>query len=106
MQFGFSINRSLKCAYAITKNAAVDMIELYHNAYGIKRFILRFFTIYQYYPNAYHFADHKMRMMPYRSVIERAKRSKPIAIYGDPTRVKEMVYIKDFTKVVVAAVGS
>ena len=92
--------------YAIAKNAAVDLIENYHNEYGFSRFILRFFTIYQYHPNAYHYADGKMRMMPYRGLMERAANSEPISIYGNPDRVKEMVYIKDFTKVVVAAAKS
>lgn len=92
--------------YAIAKNAAVDLIENYHNEYGISRFILRFFTIYQYHPNAYHYADGKMRMMPYRMLMERAKNSLPISIYGNPKRVKEMVYIKDFTKVVINAAKS
>lgn len=92
--------------YAIAKNAAVDLIEHYHHEYGISRFILRHFTIYQYHPNAYHFADYKMRKMPYRSLMDRAKAGESITIYGNPKRVKEMVYIKDFTKVVVAAVQS
>lgn len=92
--------------YAIAKNAAVDLIEYYHNTYGFSRFILRYFTIYQYHPNAYHFADHKMRKMPYRMLMDKAANGEPISIFGDPTRVKEMVYIKDFTKVVVAAADS
>lgn len=92
--------------YAIAKNATVDLIENYHNEYGISRFILRFFTIYQYHPNAYHYADGKMRMMPYRMLMDKAAKGEPICIYGDPTRVKEMVYIKDFTQVVVNAVKS
>lgn len=92
--------------YAIAKNAAVDLIEYYHNTYGFDRFILRYFTIYQYHPNAYHFADHKMRKMPYRMLMDRAANSEPISVFGDPTRVKEMVYIKDFTKVVVACAES
>ena len=92
--------------YAIAKNAAVDLIENYHNEYGFSRFILRFFTIYQYHPNAYHYADGIMRKMPYRGLIDRASAGAPIAIYGNPARVKEMVYIKDFTKVVTAAAGS
>lgn len=87
--------------YAIAKNAAVDLIENYHNEYGISRFILRFFTIYQYHPNAYHYADGRMRMMPYRMLMDRAANGEPISIYGNPARVKEMVYIKDFTQVVV-----
>lgn len=92
--------------YAIAKNAAVDLIENYHNEYGISRFILRFFTIYQYHPNAYHYADGKMRMMPYRSLMRRAANGEKISIYGNPNRVKEMVYIKDFVKVVVNAAKS
>lgn len=92
--------------YAIAKNAAVDLIEYYHNTYGFQRFILRHFTIYQYHPNAYHFADHQMRKMPYRMLMDRAAKGDPICIFGDPKRVKEMVYIKDYAKVVVAAVKS
>lgn len=92
--------------YAIAKNAAVNLIEHYHHEYGISRFILRFFTIYQYHPNAYHYADGKMRKMPYRMLMDKASKSIPIEIYGNPKRVKEIVYIKDFTQVVVNAVKS
>ncbi len=93
--------------YAIAKNAAVDLIENYHNELGFSRFILRFFTIYQYHPNAYHYANEQMQMMPYRSLMRRAGNGEKISIYGNPNRVKEMVYIKDFTKVVTnAAVSS
>lgn len=92
--------------YTIAKNAAVDLIENYHNEYGITRFILRFFTIYQYHPNAYHFADGKMRMMPYRMLMDKASKGEPISIYGNPERVKEIVYIKDFTQAVVKAAES
>lgn len=92
--------------YAIVKNAAVDLIEHYHNEYGISRFILRFFTIYQYHPNAYHYADGNLRMMPYRMLMDRASKGEPISIYGNPERVKEIVYIKDFTQVVVKAAQS
>lgn len=45
-------------------------------------------------------------MMPYRFLIDRAQKGLPITVFGDPSRVKEMVYIKDFTKVVIAAAGS
>lgn len=92
--------------YAIAKNAAVDLIDHYHFEYGISRFIFRFFTIYQYHPNAYHFADIKMRKMPYRMLMEKATRGEPIVIHGDPNRVKELVYIKDFVQAIVKAADS
>lgn len=87
--------------YAIAKNAAVDLIEYYPQTYNISRFILRYFKIYQYHPNAYHYADHKMRKMPYRNLMGKVSKGEPITVYGNSHRVKEMVYIKDFTKVVV-----
>ncbi|MFV0587266.1 NAD-dependent epimerase/dehydratase family protein [Bacteroides reticulotermitis] len=92
--------------YTIAKNAAVDLIENYHYEYGISRFILRFFTIYQYHPNPYHYANGVQKMMPYRILIDRAMRGEDIEIWGDPKRCKEIVYIKDFTRLVSLCVSS
>lgn len=92
--------------YTIAKNAAVDLIEHYHSEYGFSRFILRFFTIYEYHPNPYHYADFKKRMMPFRMLMDRAQKSLPIEIWGDATKSKEMVYIKDFTRLVELCIKS
>lgn len=92
--------------YTIAKNGAVDLIEHYHAEYGFSRFVLRFFTIYQYHPNPYHYADFKRRMMPYRMLMERARRGLPIEIWGDYKKAKEMVYIKDFVRLVEKCVAS
>ena len=92
--------------YTIAKNAAVDLIDHYHHEYGFSRFILRFFTIYEYHPNPFHYADFKKRMMPFRMLMDRAAKSLPIEIWGDATKAKEMVYIKDFTSLVEACVKS
>lgn len=86
--------------YTIAKNAAVDLIDHYAATYDFKRYHLRFFTIYHYHPNAYHFSDYKRRMMPYRMLMDRASRSLDIEVWGDVSRSKEMVYIKDFTQVI------
>ncbi len=92
--------------YTIAKNAAVDLIEHYHAQYGFARFVLRFFTIYQYHPNAYHYADFKRRMMPYRMLMDRAMKSLPIEIWGNCKKAKEMVYIKDFVRLVKNCIDS
>ena len=86
--------------YTIAKNAAVDLMEHYKAEYGIRFFALRFFTIYQYHPNAWHYANFKHRMMPYRMLMDRASKSLPIEIWGDCKKAKEMVYIKDFVRLV------
>ena len=92
--------------YTIAKNAAVDLMEHYRAEYDIKFFALRFFTIYQYHPNAYHYADFKRRMMPYRMLMDRASKSLPIEIWGDCKKAKEMVYIKDFVRLVQCCIES
>ena len=86
--------------YTIAKNAAIDLIEFYHSTYGISRFILRFFTIYQYYPNPYHIQNGTRKMMPYRILIDKAIKGESIEVWGDPNRSKEITYIKDFTQAV------
>lgn len=86
--------------YTIAKNAAVDLIEHYHAAYGLAYYILRFFTIYEYHPNPYHYSDGIRKIMPYRLLIDKAMTGSPIEIWGDPSRKKEIVYIKDFCRLV------
>lgn len=92
--------------YTIAKNAAVDLMEHYRAEYGIAFFALRFFTIYQYHPNAYHYADFKRRMMPFRMLMDRASKGLPIEIWGNCKKAKEMVYIKDFVRLVRQCVDS
>lgn len=92
--------------YTIAKNAAVDLMEHYRAEFGINFFALRFFTIYQYHPNPYHYADFKRRMMPYRMLMDRASKGLPIEIWGDCKKAKEMVYIKDFVRLVQRCVES
>lgn len=92
--------------YTIAKNAAVDLMEHYRAEFGISFFALRFFTIYQYHPNPYHYADFKRRMMPYRMLMDRASKGLPIEIWGDCKKAKEMVYVKDFVRLVERCVES
>lgn len=92
--------------YTIAKNAAVDLMEYFQAEYGFQFFALRFFTIYQYHPNPYHYADYKKRMMPYRMLMQRAEQGLPIEIWGDCKKAKEMVYIKDFVRLVQCCIES
>ena len=92
--------------YTIAKNAAVDLIEHYAATYGISWYVLRFFTIYEYHPNPYHYNHYKRQKMPFRILMDKAMKSEPIEIWGDPTRRKEIVYVKDFTQCVRKAIES
>jgi NAD dependent epimerase/dehydratase family protein len=92
--------------YTIAKNAAVDLIDHYHAEFGFSRFIFRFFTIYEYHPNPYHYRNYKHLMMPFRMLMDRASKGLPIEIWGNCKKAKEMVYIKDFVRLVKLAIDS
>ena len=86
--------------YTIAKNAAIDITEYYHNMYGIQWFALRFFNVYMYDPNPYYHVDGVKRWVSFRLIIEQAKRGDDIEVWGDPTRSKEMVYVKDVARLI------
>jgi UDP-glucose 4-epimerase len=87
--------------YSICKNTAVNLIEHYYYKYGIKRFILRLPNIYLYHPNPYYYVDNIKKWQSYRLIIEKARKGDPIEIWGDPTRLRDIVYVKDLTQIVV-----
>jgi len=92
--------------YVIAKNAAVDLIEHYYSAYDIKRFILRLPTIYLYHPDPYYYVNGEKREMFYRQFIDKALKGETIDLWGDPKRIKEIVYVKDFVQIVEKCVSS
>ena len=89
--------------YVMTKNFAVDMIENYHQMYGLKRFIFRLPTIYLYSPIDTFYVDGKERKIGYRLLIDKAIKGEPIEVWGDASLVKDMVYVKDFCQMLYKA---
>lgn len=89
--------------YVMTKNFAVDLIENYHQLYGIKRFIFRLPTIYLYSKTDHYYVDGKIRKIGYRILIDKALAAEKIEVWGDPTRLKDMVYVKDFCQMLYLA---
>ena len=92
--------------YSISKNAAVNVIEHYHEKYGISRFILRLPTIYCYHPDPYYYVDGEKRWLGYRYIIEQAIKGEQLEIWGDPNSTKEMVYIKDLVQLIELCIES
>lgn len=86
--------------YVIAKIAAVEMIEMYHREYGIKRFIVRLSKVYQYHPNHYTFTDGKKVLINDWFFIAKAEKAEPIEIWGDPTRVLETCHVEDFLQII------
>lgn len=105
IEMKFPINND-HSVYSICKNASVNLIEHYYVKYGLKRYILRFPNIYLYHPNKYYYVDCQKKWHAYRYLIELAKSGSPIEIWGDPSVVRDMVYVKDCTQIILKAIES
>ncbi len=100
-KFSFTNDHTI---YVMSKNFAVDMIENYHQMYGLKRFIFRLPTIYLYSPEDMYYVDGLKRKVGYRLLIDKARAGETVEVWGDPNRVKDMVYVKDFCQMLYKAV--
>ena len=92
--------------YVICKNAAVDMIEHYHEVYGLKRFVFRLSRIYLYLPDPFQWMDYERRLVSDRYLIYRAMKGEPMEIWGDPKRRLETMCIYDFIQMVRCALAA
>lgn len=86
--------------YSITKNAAVALLVHYAARYGFNYYVLRFPNIYLYHPNPYYFVDGEQRWQGYRLMIHKAIHGEPICIWGDPKKVRDVVYVKDCCQII------
>ncbi|MBU9736575.1 NAD-dependent epimerase/dehydratase family protein [Diplocloster agilis] len=89
--------------YAISKCTAVELIEHYHQSFGIKNFIFRLPNIYSYSPEKYYYVNGKRLPISYRYMIDRAIAGEPIELWGDPKKGRDVVYVKDFAQILYRA---
>lgn len=92
--------------YIISKNAGVDLAEHYHQEYGLRTFIFRLPTIYNYRPIVDMYVNGKNVPIGYRYFIQKALNSETIEIWGDPVSKKDIVYVKDFNQMLRLALES
>lgn len=90
--------------YVISKNTALEFIEHYHQEYGLKKFIFRLPTIYNYSPYQYYYPNGEKRMRPLYQMINKAINGEPIELWGDPNYAKDMVHVYDFSQMLCKAI--
>lgn len=102
----FPKNGNDHAVYAICKRAATDILEHMRIAEGFEPCVFRHFMVYGWHPDAYYFLNGEKKMLPWRYMIRRCISGDGIDVYGDPTRLKELLYIKDFAAAVVKAAST
>lgn len=99
----FPKNGNDHAVYAICKRAATDILEHLKICEGFEPCVFRHFMVYGWHPDAYYYLDGEKKMLPWRYMIRRCINGENIEVYGDTTRKKELLYIKDFGRAVVIA---
>ncbi len=90
--------------YALSKSLAVDLVRHYQAEYGIKGFVFRLPTVYAYTPDKTYNVDGVRRTLGYRLLMDRAMAGEQLEVWGDPSRAKDVVNVKDFCQLMRKAV--
>ena len=86
--------------YSISKTAGMLLTEHFSSKYGFRQFSLRFPNIYLYHPNPTYFVDGKIRVQGLRNIIKQIKNGEDVELWGNPERVRDMVYVKDCCQII------
>lgn len=92
--------------YAISKVAACDLLEHYHQEYGLQTIIFRIPTVYCCDSNVNYYVDGVERTKAYVKMIRSIVQDGKVELWGDPSNAKDMPYVKDFSRLIYAAVES
>lgn len=95
----FPINND-HSVYSIMKNAGAHLCEHYAEKYGFRQYTLRFPNIYLFHPGNTYFVDGKIRTKGLNNIIGQIKRGEDIELWGNPERVRDMVYVKDCVQII------
>lgn len=90
--------------YIISKIAAAELLENYHQMYCLSYALFRLPNIYSYHPDKYYYENGKKKIIAYRMFIDKAISGLPIEIWGNPLMKRDVVYVKDLTQMFILAI--
>lgn len=90
--------------YAISKVAACEVIEHYHQEYGLQTIIFRIPTVYCYDDKVDYYVDGEIKTKAYIKMIRNIIHHNEVEIWGDKNNAKDMPYIKDFARLISLAI--
>jgi len=92
--------------FSISESAAQDCVEHYRKQYGMKGIIFRLPPVYGYGPHTEIFWHGKPTKTGFQIFIENAIAGKPIEVWGDCKKGRDIIYIKDATEAFIRALKS
>lgn len=92
--------------FSISETAAQDCILHYQAEYGLRGIILRLPPVYGYGPHTEIFMNGKPIKTGFQIFIDNAKECKPLEIWGDGNKGRDIVYVKDVVEAFCKAINS
>lgn len=92
--------------FSISESAAADCVQHYNSKYGIQGIIFRLPPVYGYGPHTVIFRDGKPHKTGFQVFIENASGGKPLELWGDYDKGRDIVYVKDVVSAIVLALKS
>jgi UDP-glucose 4-epimerase len=86
--------------YAISKVAACDLLEHYHQEYGLQTIIFRIPTVYCADDNFNYYVDGQLKTKAYVQMLRSIASEGRVELWGNPNHAKDMPYIKDFARLI------
>lgn len=92
--------------FSISETAAQDCILHYMEEYGLKGIILRLPPVYGYGPHTEIFMDGKPIKTGFQIFIDNAMEGKPIELWGDCNKGRDIIYVKDVVTAFASALNN
>lgn len=89
--------------FSISESAAADCVEHYSQAYGIQGIVFRLPPVYGYGPHTEIYKDGKPLITGFQIFINNASQGKPLEVWGDCNKGRDIIYVKDVVSAFVLA---
>lgn len=81
--------------FSISESAAADCVEHYSQVYGIQGIVFRLPPVYGYGPHTEIYKDGRPLTTGFQIFINNANQGKPLEVWGDCEKGRDIVYVKD-----------
>jgi len=92
--------------YVISESAAADCVEHYRQKHGMQAIIFRLPPVYGYGPHTEIFKNGKPIKTGFKIFIENATAGKPLEVWGDSKKGRDIIYVKDVVAAIIRALKS
>ena len=89
--------------YTVSQIAAAEFLRCIHEYYHLRTFIFRFPTVYCWNDRDYYSVDGVPQFKMWKKIVMDAVNGNDLEIWGDPSREKDMVYVKDVCQMIYRA---